>query len=383
MRIDHLKYLPHMEILDSQILDEVLRYRDFYDYDKFSSVDVYNALQKPTCEIYDLMALLSPAAGDFIEEMAQKAQAKKRAYFGDNIYIFTPLYIANYCDNHCVYCGFNSKNKIERLKLDESGIRAEMEAIARSGLKEILILTGESENFSDVRYIGEACKIAREYFDVIGVEIYPLNSADYTYLHECGADFVTIFQETYNHEKYEKIHLAGNKRIFPYRFYGQERALKGGMRGVGFGALLGLDDFRKDALSVCLHAYFLQQKYPHAEIALSVPRLRPIINNAKINPRDVHERELLQVICAYRIFLPFASITISTRENAKFRDNAIKIGANKISAGVSVGIGEHSAKNAKKGDEQFEISDSRDLFQVQEAILNLGLNPILREYIYV
>ena len=383
MRIDHLKYLPHMEILDSQILDEVLRYRDFYDYDKFSSVDVYNALQKPTCEIYDLMALLSPAAGDFIEEMAQKAQAKKRAYFGDNIYIFTPLYIANYCDNHCVYCGFNSKNKIERLKLDESGIRAEMEAIARSGLKEILILTGESENFSDVRYIGEACKIAREYFDVIGVEIYPLNSADYAYLHECGADFVTIFQETYNHEKYEKIHLAGNKRIFPYRFYGQERALKGGMRGVGFGALLGLDDFRKDALSDCLHAYFLQQKYPHAEIALSVPRLRPIINNAKINPRDVHERELLQVICAYRIFLPFASITISTRENAKFRDNAIKIGANKISAGVSVGIGEHSAKNAKKGDEQFEISDSRDLFQVQEAILNLGLNPILREYIYV
>ena len=383
MRIDHLKYLPHMEILDSQILDEVLRYRDFYDYDKFSSVDVYNALQKPTCEIYDLMALLSPAAGDFIEEMAQKAQAKKRAYFGDNIYIFTPLYIANYCDNHCVYCGFNSKNKIERLKLDESGIRAEMEAIARSGLKEILILTGESENFSDVRYIGEACKIAREYFDVIGVEIYPLNSADYAYLHECGADFVTIFQETYNHEKYEKIHLAGNKRIFPYRFYGQERALKGGMRGVGFGALLGLDDFRKDALSVCLHAYFLQQKYPHAEIALSVPRLRPIINNAKINPRDVHERELLQVICAYRIFLPFASITISTRENAKFRDNAIKIGANKISAGVSVGIGEHSAKNAKKGDEQFEISDSRDLLQVQEAILNLGLNPILREYIYV
>lgn len=372
-----------MEILDSQILDEVLRYLNSYDYDKFSSVDVYNALQKSTCEIHDLMALLSPAAGDFLEEMAQKAQAKKRAYFGDNIYIFTPLYIANYCDNHCVYCGFNSKNKIERLKLDESGIRAEMEAIARSGLKEILILTGESESFSDVRYIGEACKIAREYFDVIGVEIYPLNSVDYAYLHECGVDFVTIFQETYNHEKYEKIHLAGNKRIFPYRFYGQERALKGGMRGVGFGALLGLDDFRKDALGVCLHAYFLQQKYPHAEIALSVPRLRPIINNAKINPRDVHERELLQVICAYRIFLPFASITISTRENAKFRDNAIKIGANKISAGVSVGIGEHSSKNTKKGDEQFEISDSRDLLQVQEAILNLGLNPILREYIYV
>ena len=380
---DYMQYLPHMEQTNSDIMERLLEIRENYDYNKFNAFDVENALAKDSCDIYDLMALLSPVAGNYLEGMARKAMAKKRAYFGDNIYIFTPLYIANYCDNHCVYCGFNSHNKIERLKLDENGLRAEMEAIAKEGIKEVLILTGESETHSSIEYIGNACKMAKEYFDLVGLEIYPVNSKDYAYLHECGVDFVTIFQETYNPTKYSKIHLEGNKRIFPYRFYGQFRAIKGGMRGVGFGALLGLDDWRKDALSVCLHANFVQKLYPHAEIALSVPRLRPIINHSHINPRDVHEKELLQVIMAYRIFLPYASITISTRENARFRDNAIKIGATKISASVSVGIGEHSDKNAKKGDEQFEISDSRSFDEVISAIDKMGLNAVLKEYIYV
>ena len=139
-----------------------------------------------------------------------------------------------------------------------------------------------------MEYIGEACRIARKYFKVIGLEVYPMNSDEYAYLHECGADYVTVFQETYNSEKYETLHLAGHKRIFPYRLNAQERALKGGMRGVGFAALLGLDDFRKDAYATGMHAYLLQRKYPHAEIAFSCPRLRPIINNDKINPMDVH-----------------------------------------------------------------------------------------------
>ena len=185
--------------------------------------------------------------------------------------------------------------------------------------------------------------------------MYPMNSEDYAYLHECGADYVTVFQETYDSDKYETLHLAGHKRIFPYRLNAQERALKGGMRGVGFAALLGLADFRKDAFAVGTHAHYIQQKYPHAEIAISCPRLRPIINNDRINPRDVHETQLLQVICAYRIFLPYASITISTRECERFRNNIIKIAATKISAGVNVGIGGHSGE--EKGDEQFEISD--------------------------
>ena len=297
--------------------------------------------------------------------------------------MFTPLYISNYCENYCIYCGFNCHNKIHRAKLNAEEIKHEMQAIAKTGLQEILILTGESKKMSDVKYIGEACKIARKYFKVVGLEVYPMNSDEYRYVHECGADYVTVFQETYNSDKYETLHLAGHKRIFPYRVNTQERALMGGMRGVGFAALLGLSDFRKDALATGMHAYLIQRKYPHAEIAFSCPRLRPIINNDKINPKDVHEPQLLQVVCAYRLFMPFASITISTRECQRFRDNVVDIAATKISAGVDVGIGGHDGEREKKGDEQFEISDSRNVDEVYKALTDKGLQPVMSDYIYV
>ncbi|MGN1037608.1 MAG: 2-iminoacetate synthase ThiH, partial [Ruminococcus sp.] len=258
----------------------------------------------------------------------------------------------------------------------------EMQSISKSGLQEILILTGESRKYSDVEYIGEACRIASKYFKVIGLEIYPVNSDEYKYLHECGADYVTVFQETYNSDKYSELHLGGHKRIFPYRFNAQERALMGGMRGVGFASLLGLDNFRKDAFATGFHASLIQKKYPHAEIALSCPRLRPIINNENINPRDVHEKQLLQIVCAYRIFLPYSNITISTRENQKFRDNIVDISATKISAGVDVGIGGHG-DGQKKGDEQFEISDPRNVNEVYDALVARGLQPVMSDYIYV
>ena len=269
--------------------------------------------------------------------MAQRAQLETRRHFGNSINLFTPLYIANYCENYCIYCGFNCHNKIHRARLNPEEIEREMQTIAATGLEEILLLTGESPKMSNVEYIGEACRIARKYFKVVGLEVYPMNTEDYRYLHDCGADFVTVFQETYNSDKYETLHLAGPKRIFPYRFNTQERAVRGGIRGVGFAALLGLDNFRKDAFATGMHAYLLQRRYPHAEIAFSCPRLRPIINNDKINPKDVHEPQLLQIITAYRLFMPFASITISSRECARFRDNIIKIAATKISAGVDVG----------------------------------------------
>lgn len=380
-RIDHMKYLPDMEVIKSDILDEVIAEMEAYDYDKYTASDVRRALNKDSLTPEDFKALLSPAALPFLEEMAQKAQSETRKHFGNSIYMFTPLYIANYCENYCIYCGFNCHNKINRAKLTADEIDREMQEIAKTGLQEILILTGESRKMSDVEYIGEACKIARKYFKLVGVEVYPMNSGEYAYLHECGADFVTVFQETYNSDKYETLHLEGHKRIFPYRFYAQERAILGGMRGVGFAALLGLDDFRKDAFATGIHAYLLQRKYPHAEIAFSCPRLRPIINNDKINPKDVHEPQLLQIICAYRLFMPFANITISTRECERFRNNVIKIAATKISAGVSTGIGEHGGE--KKGDEQFEISDSRNVDEVYKAIEGAGLQPVMSDYVYV
>lgn len=379
---DHMKYTDDMEAIDSDIMDRVIAEMNSYDADIYTAKDVKEALAAETCSVDNFKALLSPAALPFLEEIAQKAQKETRKHFGNSVAIFTPLYIANYCENYCVYCGFNCHNKIKRAQLNAEEIEKEMQAIAATGLEEVLILTGESPNKSSVEYIGEACKIAKKYFKLIGLEVYPMDSKDYAYLHECGADFVTVFQETYNSDKYKTLHLGGRKRIFPYRLNAQERAIMGGMRGVGFAALLGLDDFRKDALATGMHAYLLQKKYPHAEIAFSCPRLRPIINNDKINPKDVHEPQLLQIICAYRIFMPFASITISTRECERFRDNIIQIAATKISAGVNVGIGGHSQEE-EKGDEQFEISDGRSVDEIYHMIEDNGMQPVMTDYIYV
>ncbi len=388
-RKNHMEYMPGMEKIASDVCRNVMEQMHAFDYSKYTAKDVKTALMHETCTIEDFKALLSPAAEPFLEQMAERARLETSKHFGNTVYLFTPLYIANYCENYCVYCGFNCYNHINRMKLSYAQMEKEMQVIANSGMEEILILTGESHAESNIDYIGEACKLARKYFRMVGLEIYPVNTDAYKYLHECGADYVTVFQETYDTDKYEQLHLLGHKRVWPYRFDAQERALMGGMRGVAFSALLGLSDFRKDALASALHAYYLQRKYPHAEMSLSCPRLRPIINNDKINPLDVHEKQLCQIICAYRIFLPFVGITVSSRESASFRNGIVKIAATKVSAGVSTGIGDHENKysgketDAAQGDEQFEIDDNRSLEKMYKDIAGEGLQPVLNDYLYV
>ncbi len=380
----HMKYLKGMDILeDNSIMDRVLLERSEYNSDIYTSSDVEEVLEKDFLTPEDFGVLLSKAAGEYLEQMAQKALSLRKKYFGNSVTIFAPLYLANFCENHCVYCGFNCTNSISRVKLNMEEIEREMQELAKTGLQDILILTGESKVHSPVEYIGEACKLATKYFKQIGVEIYPVNIDDYKYLRKCGVDYVTVFQETYNPETYEKVHKGGHKRIYPYRFCAQERAMKGGMRGVGFAALLGLDDFRKDVYATGLHAYLVQRKYPHAEITFSCPRLCPTQGDKSINPKDVYEKQLFQVICAYRIFMPFAALTISTRESAKFRDNVIQMAATKISASVSTGVGAHEENDDRHGDAQFEIADSRSTEEVIIAIKNMGLQPVMADYINI
>ncbi|MBP3609237.1 MAG: 2-iminoacetate synthase ThiH [Lachnospiraceae bacterium] len=384
-----MEYLPGMEQISSDICEKVMEQWKTYDDSNYTAKEVKAALEHKTCSVEDFKALLSPAAEPFLEQMAQRARQETSRHFGNTVYLFTPLYIANYCENYCVYCGFNCYNHIKRMKLTMEQVEQEMKVIADSGMEEILILTGESRAQSDVAYIGEACKLARKYFRMVGLEIYPVNTEEYRYLHECGADYVTVFQETYDVEAYEKLHLLGHKRVWPYRFDAQERALMGGMRGVAFSALLGLSDFRKDALASALHVYYLQRKYPSAEFSLSCPRLRPIVNNNNISPMDVGEKQLCQILCAYRIFLPFVGITVSSRESETFRNGIVKIAATKVSAGVSTGIGDHESKYTGKesdgmqGDEQFEINDDRNLETMYQDIAAEGLQPVLNDYLYV
>lgn len=377
----HMEYAEGMEQISHDIMNRVLEMREKYDCKSYTSADVKRAIMKDNLTPEDFAALLSPAAAPYLEEMAARAKEVTRAHFGNAVTVFTPLYIANYCENHCVYCGFNCYNRIKRAKLNMSEIEKELKTIAETGLEDILILTGESRNMTGVEYVGDAVRLAAKYFKQVGLEIYPLNTDEYKYIHQCGADYVCVYQETYNTEKYETLHLRGHKRIFPYRFNAQERAILGGMRLVSFGALLGLDDFRKDAFATGLHAYYLQRKYPHAEISFSPPRLRPIINDSTVNPNDVHETQLLQVMTAYRLFMPFAGITISSRERAGFRDNVIGMCATKISAGVSVGVGGHSEE--EKGDEQFDISDPRSVEEIHKAIIAHGCQPVYNDYVRV
>lgn len=441
-RTSHMEYLEGMEQIQSDIFDKVLAAREEYQPGRYTRQDVKNALEAERRTIEDFAALLSPAAEPFLEEMAGKAKEETQKHFGNSVYLFTPIYISNYCENYCVYCGFNCKNRIHRMKLSQEEIEKEMAAIAKTGLEEILILTGESRSQSDVKYIGEACRIARKYFKMVGLEVYPMNSEDYRYLRDCGADYVTVFQETYDPKRYEVLHPAGQKRIFPYRFHAQERALLGGMRGVAFAALLGLSDFRKDAFATGLHAYYIQRKYPYAEISFSCPRLRPINqkagecagagaetdgnaewreakadgsaewtgakadenaewreakadesaewtgakadeNTAWAAKQEITERQLLQIMCAYRLFMPFAGMTISTREREEFRNHVVGMAATKISAGVSTGIGDHSEEVAGQGDSQFEIADHRNVSEVLDALRTRGLQPVMNDYVYV
>ena len=397
-RTNHMEYMEGMERINSDVMEKVMSQMKSYDPSGYTEKDVLVALSHERCTIEDFKALLSPAAEPYLSQMAVRAKVETERHFGNTVYIFTPLYIANYCENYCVYCGFNCYNDIKRMQLNMEQIEKEMKVIADSGMEEILILTGESPVKSSVKYIGEAVKIASRYFKMTGLEIYPVNSDDYRYLKECGADYVTVFQETNYTDKYETLHLMRHKRVWPYRFEAQERALMGGMRGVGFSALLGLSDFRKDALATALHVYYLQRKYPHAEMSLSCPRLRPIINNDKINPLDVHETQLCQILCAYRIFLPYVGITVSSRESETFRNGIVKIAATKVSAGVSTGIGDHESKYNKAdcnndskdndlqdntGDEQFEINDGRSFDKMYKDMTKEGLQPVLNDYLYV
>lgn len=388
-RTDPMVYHPTMEVLDSDLHTLIWTEMDAFHDEAYTASHVETALSHTTCTIEDFKALLSSAARPYLEAMAQRATVETARHFGNSIYLFTPLYLANYCENYCVYCGFNCSNAIRRMKLNKTQIEREMRIIADSGIEEILLLTGESRHHSPLEYIGEACQLAKRYFRMIGLEIYPVNTEEYRYLHACGADYITVFQETYDLKRYENLHLLGAKRVWPYRFYAPERALRGGMRGVACSALFGLSDFRKDALASALHVYHLQRRYPYAEYSLSCPRLRPTLNQTSFATFPVTERDLCQILCAYRIFLPFVGITVSSRESAEFRNGIVKIAATKVSAGVSTGVGDHAQKYAKKtddtaqGDEQFDINDARSLTAMYDAFTNDGLQPILNDYLYL
>lgn len=384
--MEEFKYFNNMQDIHSDIYDKISEKLSEVKSVNVTADDVRRTLGKiknnEALDYFDYYNMLSDASIDFIEELGEISQKLRLQYFGNNVYLFSPLYIANYCENSCKYCGFRAKSDIVRAKLTMNEIESEMKQMRREKIEDVLILTGESQKYSSVDYICDAVKLAKKYFRVVGVEVYPTNVEDYKNLHEAGCDFVTAFQETYNPTNYKFYHPTGHKSCFPYRLDTQERAIMGGIRGVGFGALFGLSDGIEDCFCLGMHANLLQKKYPHAEISISFPRIRPTKNEEDLNIKEVPETKLMQFIIATRIFLPFAQITISTRESNEFRNLSLLMGATKISASVDTGIGRRNDEK-DKGDEQFLINDTRTVDQVERDLAKYNLYPVYSDYIDV
>lgn len=360
--------------------NEYLEYKhlDFPGFfESLTKQDIVKILKKNRITALEYLALLSPCAEDHLEEMAQKAHQLTVLNFGKTILLYTPMYLSNYCTNQCLYCGFSTKNKFSRKQLTLAEVEEEAKDIAGTGLKHLLILTGDAKRIASVEYLKSCVHILRKYFPSIAIEIYALEEEEYRELITAGVDSLTIYQETYNEELYDEIHLKGPKKDYSYRLNAPERACRAGIRSVNIGALLGLDEWRKEAFLTGLHANYLQNTYPDVEISLSIPRLRPHLGSFQPNS-IVTDKNMVQFMVAYRLFMPRAGITISTRERAEFRNNVLRLGVTKMSAGSSTVVGGHTV--AEKDPGQFEISDVRNVAQMWAAISDLGYQPIFKDW---
>ncbi|MCH3963161.1 MAG: 2-iminoacetate synthase ThiH [Clostridium sp.] len=366
------------------IYEEIKKYEDF-DFDGFfenvTDSKVENILLKDRISREDFLALLSPAAERYLEPMARKAREISIRNFGKSIVLYTPMYIANYCTNKCIYCGYNVENKIVRKKMTYEEIEREAKAISQTGLKHIILLTGESRYHCPMEYLKEAVKILKKYFASICLEIYPLEEDEYRELVELGADSLTVYQETYNEDVYKTVHLAGKKRDYRYRLEALDRGCRAGIHSVGMSALLGLYKWRNEVFLTGVHAEYISKNYPSVEISMSVPRIRPHAGSP-IKIYEVTDKNLVQAAMAYKIFLQRAGINITTREGAEMRNNLIPLGVTKMSAGVTTEVGGHSLDDEDKGEGQFIISDSRSVDEIKDEIEKQGYNAVFKDWQY-
>ena len=346
----------------------------------YSAADVEQVLARETLRPQDLTILLSPAAQSYLEPMAVKAQALTIRHFGHTMGLFAPLYLANYCSNSCVYCSFHAGNEIVRCKLTVEQAIKEGTAISSTGLQHLLLLTGESRLHSGPAYMEQCVRALRPMFASLGVEVYPLSTEEYRRLCEAGVDSVTLFQETYHESTYALVHPAGPKRDYHYRLEAPERACSAGISSVNIGALLGLSDWRQDAFYSVLHADYLQRNYPGVEVAISVPRLRPYAGSFNSSAAPVTDAAFVQIILAYRLFLPRAGLTLSTRESPQMRENLLPLGITRMSAGALTSVGGYSETD-NVGSAQFEIADERSVPEVVQMIRAKGYLPAFCDWI--
>lgn len=360
-------------------------YQTIEAYRNFNFTEFLNAvtprkiesiLAKDTLSELDFLALLSDTAKAFREPMAKKASDITRRHFGSSVVIFTPIYISNICDNVCAYCSFARQHRIERRRLSLDEVRSESVAIAKTGIRHILALTGESRRASGIDYLTESLRVIKNEFSTVGIEIYPLTVKEYAECVDAGADALTLYQETYDEAAYAALHRGGPKEDYRFRLDAPERACLGGMRAATIGALMGLANRDSEAFFTGMHARYLQKNFPSVEVSVSFPRIRPLAGEFTA-PYPVSDSRFVQVLLATRIFLHSVGITVSTRETGQFRDNVLPLGVTKMSAGVSTAVG---GRLAEPSTAQFEIADRRSVEELKADLLTRGFQPVMQDW---
>lgn len=355
---------------------------EFFDFNGYfkavTNADIQTSLNRDHLDTYDLLNLLSQPAQDFLEPMAQKAQKITLQYFGRTIGLYAPLYISDYCSNHCTYCGFNQATNFKRTQLTLDQIEQEAKVISDMGIRHILVLTGEAPAKTPLSYLEDAVRILKQYFSSIALEIFPMDEEAYRSLKNAGADSLTVYQEVYDQKIYKEVHPKGKKANYLYRLLTPERAAKAGFRAINIGTLFGLGEPGSEAFMAGLHAKYLEQEFPDVELSLSLPRMTKAAGG--IEPKNVlSDIRFVQFMLAWRLFMPRLGITISTRESAAFRDKLIHLGATRYSAGSKTDVGGYALK-ADDATVQFEVTDKRSVAEITQMIREKGYQPIFKDW---
>lgn len=349
-----------------------------------TAADVQGALQQPRRTLEDFKALISPAALPFLEQMAQQSQALTRQRFGKTLQLYVPLYLSNECQNICTYCAFSQDNKIPRRTLTDAEILQEAAVLKDMGYEHVLLVTGEAQHTVGLSYLSKALELLRPHFAHISMEVQPLDQQDYASLIAAGLNTVLVYQETYHPESYRQHHPKGRKANFGYRLDTPDRLGKAGIHKIGLGVLMGLADWRTDCFFTALHLDYLEKAYWQTRYSISFPRLRPIMqetggeNTLKTFNPYLSDKELVQLICAYRLLNGEVELSLSTRESEQFRDHAIQLGITSLSAGSRTNPGGYAV--APQSLEQFEISDERSPAEIARMIRRQGYEPVWKDW---
>ena len=342
-----------------------------------TATDVEHAISAKNRNLEDFKALISPAASDYLEQMAGISQQLTTKRFGHTVQMYVPLYLSNECNNICTYCGFSYDNKVKRRTLSAMEIMQEVAAIKEMGYEHVLLVTGEANQTVHVEYFKQVLDLIKPRFAQVSMEVQPLDTSDYQQLIPHGLTTVLVYQETYHQEDYKKHHPKGKKSNFEYRLETPDRLGQAGIHKMGLGVLIGLEDWRTDSFFTALHLSYLEKQYWQSKYSLSFPRLRPF--SGGLEPKVVmNDRELVQLICAYRLFNEELELSISTRESPEFRNNIIKLGITSMSAGSKTNPGGYAV--APESLEQFEISDERSANEMAKIITAQGYEPVWKDW---